>query len=578
MELLSDEWLSASASRNFCASDPLCDWLDLFGPERGYVPDNLREGFDPELEMIQFLREKGARFEAAVLDCIRDTFGVVRITESSKQAREPSAYLATLQAMEEGVEIIHQGALHDAERQLFGVPDLLVRSDVLNRLVDEPALSREELDMPRHYRVVDIKFTSVELNAKGLIGNDASDRRRKAQLLVYNRALGQAQECTPSRAYLIGRSWSQKLKGQSYRGDHCLERLAPADMEDPALHELVDAAMAWVRRVRTEGAGWVVLPEPSVSELYPNMSNTQDYPWHTAKQEIAEELGEVTLLWQVTPTHRPSAHAAGVKSWRNASSAGVFGISSDRTQKLERILEAQRDSAPLVSPPAVAAGRQDWHASQPLEFYVDFETVSDLDDDFTGIPKKGGQVLIFMIGCGHLEEGEWKFQVFTCDRLTQDCEREIIDAWHAHMSAVKERLMPGGDPLVFHWSHAERSFLDTAYNSARERHQRSWPDLNWYDFLVKVMREEPVVVKGALAFGLKAVARAMHQNGCLATNWTNGPGDGLKAMVGAWRCDAKAREEGGSMRNLELMKSIERYNEVDCRVMQEIVSYLRAHH
>ena len=32
------------------------------------------------------------------------------------------------------------------------------------------------------------------------------------------------------------------------------------------------------------------------------------------------------------------------------------------------------------------------------------------------------------------------------------------------------------------------------------------------------------------------------------------------------------------MRELELMREIERYNEVDCRAMWEVLSYLRSHH
>jgi hypothetical protein len=49
-------------------------------------------------------------------------------------------------------------------------------------------------------------------------------------------------------------------------------------------------------------------------------------------------------------------------------------------------------------------------------------------------------------------------------------------------------------------------------------------------------------------------------------------------MVGAWRCDAAARSQGGRMIDLPLMESIVDYNEVDCRVMQEIIFYLRANH
>ena len=92
------------------------------------------------------------------------------------------------------------------------------------------------------------------------------------------------------------------------------------------------------------------------------------------------------------------------------------------------------------------------------------------------------------------------------------------------------------------------------------------------------MREEPVVVRGALGFGLKAIANAMHNLGLIATNWSDSPVDGLGAMVGAWRCDDKRQETGTPLHEMSLMREIARYNEVDCKVMMEIISYLRTNH
>ena len=40
----------------------------------------------------------------------------------------------------------------------------------------------------------------------------------------------------------------------------------------------------------------------------------------------------------------------------------------------------------------------------------------------------------------------------------------------------------------------------------------------------------------------------------------------------------KARDNGVPMSEINLMDEIIRYNEVDCRVMMEIVRYLRMHH
>jgi hypothetical protein len=134
-------------------------------------------------------------------------------------------------------------------------------------------------------------------------------------------------------------------------------------------------------------------------------------------------------------------------------------------------------------------------------------------------------------------------------------------------------------PWIIHWSPAEVSFLESAYNAATRRHpERHWPSPNWFDFLKNVIKEEPVVVRRAKSFGLKAIAKALHQHGLIGTRWADGPVDGIGAMVGAWWCAEKAAELGCAMHELDLMHEIQEYNEVDCKAMMEIMRYLRANH
>jgi hypothetical protein len=92
------------------------------------------------------------------------------------------------------------------------------------------------------------------------------------------------------------------------------------------------------------------------------------------------------------------------------------------------------------------------------------------------------------------------------------------------------------------------------------------------------VRREPVVVRGAHGFGLKAVTKAMHAAGLVETLWGDGPVDGLGAMVGAWWCDAEVERTGSRLIDTDLMQDIRAYNEVDCRSMMEIVRYLRQSH
>ena len=114
--------------------------------------------------------------------------------------------------------------------------------------------------------------------------------------------------------------------------------------------------------------------------------------------------------------------------------------------------------------------------------------------------------------------------------------------------------------------------------SARARHtlrESSWVEPNWFDFLNRVMKKEPVIVRGPMVFGLKTVARSLKQHGLIETDWLDGVTDGLGAMVAAWWCEDECKIQGGSLVDVDLMAEVSAYNEVDCRVMMEAITYLR---
>ncbi len=596
-------WVSATAIRNSVLDDPLADWLARFGAERGFLRDDQAPGYDPRTDFTRFLFGQAARFEAAVVRCLSDLVEVVRLEAGLRPRPGPGA-AATLELMRAGAAVIYHGVVVDPATQTFGEPDLLVRSDVLARLFPE-ALTQGEAEVAaptlghdHHYRVVDIKFTTLRLTAGGQLLNTGTAAAYRAQVFVYTRAVGAMQGYVPPVGYALGRSWEVRNRSGVTRGSGCMERLGTVDQRDARLAHSVNRGVAWVRRVRSEGQEWEVFPRPSAPELWPNVTRNQDGPWRHAKTQIAEKLEDATLLWGVGRRARAAAHWAGVYSWRDPRcTAALLGLGQPaltagdetnpqpaapgRARTLDAMLAVNRaPHGPPLLPTRVRAAEGDWRPEAPLEFYVDFETVSDLADDFSAMPMRAGQAMIFLIGCGHLENGSWSFRSFVADDLTQASEGRMLDAWYEHMAAVRSRLaVDGPEPWVFHWSGAEASTLETAYNSAANRHaDRSWPRPRWFDFLGRVIRAEPVVVRGALGFGLKSMAQAMHAEGLIETSWPEGIPDGLSAAVGAWRSQEDAAALGVPLAEAPLMQDIAAYNEVDCKVVMEIVRYLRAQH
>lgn len=602
-----DEWVAAGALRHWCDGDPLLDWLDRYGHEKGFTRDDRLPTYDPRFDLSRVLAGRNEHFEQLVLRDIGRRYPITRVAEVPHDVRSRDAALGTWQAMATRDPVIAHAVLRDPQARAYGTADLLVRSDILDdlfpgTLADEeagghytrarrrPAPKATGDDERRvyersEYRIVDVRYTTLELLKDGAL-SASSDLGLMARLWALNTALGRLQGATPPFAYVLARGWRQ---GQA-RGTSCWDRLGrvPRDTfvrsQERGLASVVAEAAAWVRRVRKEGGVWELRPAPTIPELWPNMKDRYDAPWQRAKRELAETLGELTLISHVGPRVRTAAHARGVTRLDDPRATAAFlGLNGQNGGRVvDAILACDRARDHLyVRPARIAADAGAWRTPAAVECYVDFETVNDVLDDLSTFPERGGQSLIFQIGCGRRVEGRWEFRSFVARSLTVEAEADVIDEWIAHLRA----LAPEADPewaagvRIFHWSAAETSAIENAYRSAALRHrERHWPDLAWYDLLEKVIHPEPVVVRGAHAFGLKAVANAMFRWGLISTQWTDGLADGAGVMAGVWHAAQESELRGARLAEVPIMGDIERYNEIDCRVMAEVLDHLRREH
>ncbi len=324
-----DTWVSAGKTRNYLTDDPLLDWLGLFGEKNGFEKDTEYEGYDENLEFLPLLFRKGREFEDKVVAYLEDMHGAsnfVLLGDSYKHSWNEAKAEETFDLMKQGVPFILQAVLWNPQNRTFGMPDLLVRSDWLNKITEDNSITESDETEPSpvlggdwHYRVVDIKFSTLRFNAANeyLLDSHGSQKAYKAQLAIYNRALGRLQEFEPPQAYLLGRKWIYKKGKEEFKAEHSMERLAPVNFsgQDEKFYGKAEEAVEWFRMVRDKGSEWHVYPEPSVPKLFPNAKNNNCYPWDRAKSEIVEQLKDVTQLWQVGVKERKQAHELGITTW-----------------------------------------------------------------------------------------------------------------------------------------------------------------------------------------------------------------------------------------------------------------------
>ncbi len=160
-----------------------------------------------------------------------------------------------------------------------------------------------------------------------------------------------------------------------------------------------------------------------------------------------------------------------------------------------------------------------------------------------------------MIGVGYVtRHNKWRFEYFAVDTFSDQEEKRICDEFISYINRLK--LKYGiNNPLLWHWSSAEPNVWSNIllkYNLKVE--------LNWAD-LLKVVMAGPLVIKGCFNFKLKSIAYALYKQKAIFTIWDD-LDDGITAMI---------KMVQGKMN--EVIK----YNEVDVKVLQEILYYLRQH-
>ena len=548
-------WVSASAIKNYMLNDPLIDWLHLYWQKktRNATPRYQQDSF------IKHLCDMGIDFEAQVITVFYDKFGDnIKKVLADFNDLSLDKMQDTIDLMKKGIPIIEQAVLYNKTNKTFGVADLIIRSDWFNKIFNKNMLSESEETMPckfsekYHYRVIDIKLSSVRLCSNSCrIRNGSRMAAYKGQLTIYNAALGDIQGFIPNSAYILSKTYIRGKKQISWQDFDLLGEIDFVDF-DRSYIDKTNKAISWIRNVKTNGMNWIVNP-PSVPELYPNMSNRYDSPFRGIKQEIASEIKEITQIWMVGHKQRTIAHSVNVLTWDKCDSEILGMNNSSRANVVDQIIQ-QNISEELFMPKKIENNINNWQLESDDDFYIDFETINV---DFINV-EYPDKIMIFMIGIWYQDE----YKSFIAYNVSMLDEYDIIDNCMKYLYSKSSR------PRLFHWSHAEPSM----FNKANIRHNDIWnkyiDNIEWID-MYKIFTQEPITIKNCFTYSLKDIAKNMFHHGMISTTWNNDISNGMNAML------QSIKYYKDKNNNTEIMINIEKYNKVDCKVLHEIMQYLR---
>lgn len=274
--------------------------------------------------------------------------------------------------------------------------------------------------------------------------------------------------------------------------------------------------------------------------------------WRRNRKHINEKQFNV---WYVSKKYEDTLLAKGIQSIydKRFNTRNMQMHGGKRAYTIDQILHTQRGDQNVVIPDYAVLP-----AYQPNEMFVDFEEIPGvLIDDLSDI-KCIRDNFLFMIGVGYIDQNrDWNYTRFVANEMTPKEEERICFEFIKFIENT---------PCIYHWYDAEPQMWN--------RVLKKYPSLyslkkRWNDLYI-LFSETPITIKGCTNFKLKNVAKTMYQHGCIPSTWDSETQDGLQCATDAYLYYTNQQEVD--------MDDIIRYNELDCKVMHEILVYLRKHH
>lgn len=595
------KFIAVNKIKNYILDDPIVDYLECISKDS--ANELINNGIIiPNQSSIntftKYLFNKGNEFENKIINTLNEKFGdrMVTISTNPCEIRSYKKYKETVNHIKKGTPIIYHGILHDYERGIYGIPDLIVRKDYINLLlstnliqINENNISYEN-NISKNYVIVEIKFSKLRLCADGIHITNSTKLMsyNKSQLYIYNKILGAIQNFESSKSYIIGKCWEYKKDNKIHEGES-LEKMGCVNFKknDKYIETKTEMAINWLNDLKNPQLlnNMSIFP-PSQNELKPNMCYIND-KWQNTKDIIATRNNDITQLWMCNHKNRSIAEKNNIVNWRTHTNLKAIdlGISGKRENVLQNIIDMNQDICKYNSKiyPLKLNKKQkiSLELNNKLEIFIDFETINKLllDNNFNSD-------FIFMIGIGYIIDGKWNFKYLVSKDLSKSSEKKILVDFAdfinniIYKNASKKRKRSAHntknnkvDYRLWHWGNAEKYL----YENATKRHNLNNTKINLDKCcdLLNIFKDINIVANGMLNFSLKSVVKSFYNNNFIQTTYDTDIVNGLDAMMYAFN-KYKSIEYTNQKNTIKnTFMQIIKYNEVDCKVIWEILLFLR---
>lgn len=589
--------ISATQISNYLMHDPIIDFFNINkGKGNSQLSQNSQKNNNKINKFTNYLFSKGETFENNQVEEIKQKFPNETITIYNNTNRVNlrfktnllQYYKLTCNAIKKNIPIIFQGVLFNENNNTFGVSDIIIKYNYINKLFPK-FNSNINMNNLNQYRIIDFKFSSISYcsNNNNII-NSGRYKAYKGQLAIYNAALGLVQKNTPDEAYIVDKNLN--IGCIDYR-----------NYDNKIIKKTIDA-IKWCNNIHTYKISnlndtdlVIETIKKNPANLFPNMNvDSYNNEYNCLKKIIAEKIGELTLLWNVSHKHRNNALLHNITSYKDINcTAQMLGINSKTGKLIDKIIyhnNALSDNYPVIFNNQLT---NILNNKTQIDYYIDFETISD------ALYNNSNDNITFMI-CILFEYNmvddelskKYNYKRFnvdkTCSIIFKMDKYVIKDEIKLFLDMInfintrKELLKINGKNNIYFWSNAEIVFFNNAfkkYDNYNELKKIFIDNSNWID-IYKIFIDKQITIKGCLNYKLKTISTVlMNSNLIPKLDFDDEINNGLNAMLYAIKyykyidsCNGNNNDDNTTKH--DGLDIIEKYNELDCLLIYNITQFI----
>jgi hypothetical protein len=186
-----------------------------------------------------------------------------------------------------------------------------------------------------------------------------------------------------------------------------------------------------------------------------------------------------------------------------------------------------------------------------------------------------------MIGVGYIENNVWKYKNFSISKATRQNEKKMFIDFIAYLNSIKQNAKKDtlNDPIkLFHWSQSEITIIKTL-NNMWNGTLNDWIDKTQFIDMHAIINKEKIGIKGSYGYSLKSVGNALYNHGLIKTFWQKSSFTDISNGQDALFAGSNYYKKFGNVKDnndgKKIFNDFINYNEIDCKMIYEIVRILR---